>query len=408
MMYNFVDTSAILNGFLDTTKNCYISTFSLMELENIKDRRDKDNNIKMRARTTLRALFSNSKYQIVSNTQKELHKILKKYNYLLEINDHYILCEAELLGVKNNASVYFYTNDIAQYHFANLLPHLIPIIYQPIAAQEEYKGWEEKYPTDVELASLYAHPENNVLNLKQNEFAKIIVEDKIADIMFWAGERYRGLKYQNFTSVLGEQIKPRNIEQKMLFHLLQDDDIKIKLCLGTFGTGKTFLMLQHALKGVKDGKFSKIIYIRNNIITKGSQEIGYLSGSLIEKIKPYIMPLADLTTPEYLDEIIQEGILEPVPLGFLRGRDFSNNTLIFCDEAENLTKENVQLLIGRIGEGSQLWLAGDLKQIDDDLFEKNNGVKKMITSLTGQPLFGYVKLIKSERSVTSQMADLMD
>ena len=227
-------------------------------------------------------------------------------------------------------------------------------------------------------------------------------------MLFWDGNRYKNLSYQSFRGPLGEKVAPRNLEQKMLFHLLQDDDIKIKLCLGGFGDGKTWTMLQHALKGIKEGKFSKIIFVRNNIITKGSRDIGYLSGSLIEKIRPYIMPIADLTSPEYLDELIETGILDPVPLAFMRGRDFSNSTLIFCDEAENLTKENVQLLIGRVGEGSQLWFAGDLKQIDHKVFEKNNGINKMIECLRGNQLFGMTKLIKSERSKTSQLADLMD
>ena len=194
----------------------------------------------------------------------------------------------------------------------------------------------------------------------------------------WTGKKYITLKYGDFTGPLGDKIAPRNTEQKMLFHLLQENYTKIKLALGSFGTGKTMLMLQHALKGIRDGRFSKIVFVRNNIITKGSREIGFLGGSLVEKIYPYLMPIADLTSKDYLDQMLSDGTLEPVPLGFLRGRDFSNNTLIFVDEAENLTVQNLQLIIGRIGEGSTAFIAGDLKQIDHEDFEQNNGMKKMI------------------------------
>lgn len=332
---------------------------------------------------------------------------MKKYKFLSEINDHLIICTAILLSKKND--VFFITSDGAQLLFAKEVGCLTPILLdEKLTHKEEYKGWTEYYPSYEQLNSLYSEPTKNVLGCRTNQFAKIYSEKELKDVLFWDGTKYQSLKYQSFKGLLGEKVAPRNLEQKMLFHLLQNDDIKIKLCLGGFGDGKTWTMLQHALKGIKEGKFSKIIFVRNNIVTKGSRDIGYLSGSLIEKIRPYLMPIADLTSEENLDEWIESGVIEPVPLAFMRGRDFSNDTLVFCDEAENLTKENVQLLIGRIGEGSQLWFAGDLKQIDHQIFEKNNGLRKMIDSLAGNELFGMVRLIKSERSKTSQLADLMD
>ena len=407
MIYNFIDTSAILNGALTTIKNSIISPISLIELESIKERKDKAEDIKADARQAIRSIISNTDIQTVTFGRKELQKIFKKYDFLMDINDHYILCAVELLGRKKNHQIFFYTSDGAQYSFAELLPHVRPLMYNKYNVYDEYKGWCECYPTDKELASLYAHPENNILDLKCNEFAKIIVDDKIVDVGVWTGKKYINLKYNNFTGPLGDRIAPRNTEQKMLFHLLQENNTKIKLALGSFGTGKTMLMLQHALKGIREGRFNKIIFVRNNIITKGSREIGFLSGNLQEKIKPFLMPIADLTSVEYLDQALEEGIIEPVPLGFMRGRDFAN-AIIFVDEAENLTVQNLQLLIGRVSENSQIWIAGDLKQIDHQDFEKNNGMKKMIERLAGNELFGMVKLIKSERSKTSQMADLLD
>jgi PhoH-like ATPase len=79
-----------------------------------------------------------------------------------------------------------------------------------------------------------------------------------------------------------------------------------------------------------------------------------------------------------------------------------------CSEAENLTKQHIQLLIGRVGEGSNLWFDGDFKQVDSKVFENNNGLNIAIEKLNGHPLFGYVHLEKSERSETAAMADLLD
>lgn len=405
MVINFLDTSAVLNGGLEIYSPCYISPITLMELENIKQCGDKEKEYK--ARQAIKKIINSFSIQVPTFSQFQIKRTLKKYKFLSEINDHLIICTAILLSKKND--IFFITSDGAQLLFAKEVGCLTPILLdEKLTHKEEYKGWTEYYPSYEQLNSLYSEPTKNVLGCRTNQFAKIYSEKELKDVLFWDGTKYQSLKYQSFKGSLGEKVAPRNLEQKMLFHLLQNDDIKIKLCLGGFGDGKTWTMLQHALKGIKEGKFSKIIFVRNNIVTKGSRDIGYLSGSLIEKIRPYLMPIADLTSEENLDEWIESGVIEPVPLAFMRGRDFSNDTLVFCDEAENLTKENVQLLIGRIGEGSQLWFAGDLKQIDHQIFEKNNGLRKMIDSLAGNELFGMVRLIKSERSKTSQLADLMD
>ena len=420
----FLDTSAVLDGALKAPYNedsrIYISTIVLNELEKIKNS-DRGEHIKYLAREAVREILNHQEYLKDSlnlaripdyRTQK---KFFKKYPFLEhDLNDHRLLLEAVLLHNQRNEMVFFVTSDATLWLFAKQITELneyngVPILYEPKQEKKiEYKGWVDCYPNTEELASIYSEPTKNVLNAKTNQFCKIYEGLELRDVVFWDGEKYSPLKYKNFSNQLGEKVSPRNIEQKMLFHLLQDDNIKIKLCIGGFGDGKTWSMLQHALKGIKEGRFSKIIYVRNNIITRGSRDIGYLGGDLVEKIRPYLMPIADLTTPEYMDELIETGVLEPVPLAFMRGRDFSSDVLVFCDEAENLTKENVQLLIGRIGEGSQLWFAGDLKQIDNTIFEKNNGLTKMIDCLAGNELFGMVRLVKSERSKTSQCADLLD
>lgn len=412
MLINFLDTSAILNGGIHKFNDIYVSPLVLTELENIKNNANKTEYLQFLARQAIRDIIASD--GIVSEIIKPaiIDKKLKKYSFLSNIIDHRLLCEAQYLAERENASVQFITSDSALFLFAQEMPFIKPVyLAQEITDNQQtvdYCGWSRHYPTDEQLALVYSDPKINSLKCKTNEFAEIFSNNELKDVKFWNGEQYTGLKYTNFRNMFNENIAPRNLEQKMLFHLLQNEDIKIKLCLGSFGTGKSYLMLQHALKGIRDGRFSKIVFVRNNIITRGSRDIGFLAGSLIEKIKPYLMPIADLTTPDYLDELIATETLVPVPLSFMRGRDFSGNIVVFVDEAENLTKENIQLLIGRIGEGSELWVAGDLKQIDHKEFEKNNGINRMINTLTGHPLFGMVKLIKSERSVTASMADLLD
>ncbi len=95
------------------------------------------------------------------------------------------------------------------------------------------------------------------------------------------------------------------------------------------------------------------------------------------------------------------------PLQSLRGRNFEN-TLIMCSEAENLTFDHLKLIVARAAEGSEVWLDGDIRQRDKAAFEKSKGLEKFIQCLAGEKLFGYVKLIKSERSPTAALADKLD
>lgn len=108
-----------------------------------------------------------------------------------------------------------------------------------------------------------------------------------------------------------------------------------------------------------------------------------------------------------LELMIGHGKIEIVHLGFIRGRDIKNS-IIICSEAENMTKEHIQLLLGRVGEGSSLWINGDFKQCDAEVFRQNSGLMVAVDKLKGHPRFGYVKLLKTERSETAAMADLLD
>ena len=141
---------------------------------------------------------------------------------------------------------------------------------------------------------------------------------------------------------------------------------------------------------------------------KNSKPIGYLPGEYKDKLMPFAMPLADhLGGVESLELMIVQGKVEIVHLGFIRGRDI-RNAIIMCSEAENLTKEHVQLLLGRVGDGSSLWINGDYKQVDGEVFRSNNGLMTAVDKLKGHPRFGFVKLLKTERSETAAMADLLD
>lgn len=205
-----------------------------------------------------------------------------------------------------------------------------------------------------------------------------------------------------------DKVRAKNAEQAFALDLLMDDTITVKVITGTWGSGKTYLSCCAAYQQMQQGKYDKIVWIRNNIEVKDTNSIGALPGTYSEKMSVWAMPLADhIGGKEELDKQIMFGKVEVEHLGFLRGRDIKN-AVIFCSEAEHLTRDHVQLLLGRVSEGSVLILEGDCRQVDKQAFAKDNGLSAVIDRLKGNRLFGYVHLKESVRSETAKLADLLD
>lgn len=407
MIYSFLDTSAILNGALDQYKDAYISLLSLTELENIKTAYNKSEQIKYEARKTVRTIIDSEQICYNIYPQKVINKLLKQFNFLNDINDHKIICEAEQLGKEVNSKILFLTSDGAQYLLAQWMPHLEAIFYNPEKKEmEEYPGWKDYFPSEQELTTLYSMPHNNTLESNINEFAKIYENGELKDVLFWTGNEYRNLKYKEFTTNLGERIKPRNLEQKMYLDLLQNKDIPVKLCIGKFGTGKSMLALNYAIHEVQIGRFDKIIFVKNNLEVKGAGKLGTLPGGEIEKMAPWLRQIEDHIGPQAFEDMINNGQIEPAHLSSIRGRDLKN-CIILVDEAENLLTSNIQLLLGRVAANTEIIFCADVKQCDY-ADEKMSGIPKLIERLKGSKLFGMIKLVKTERSQVAALADLLD
>lgn len=408
MAIDFYDTSAVLNLNLLELDEGYISPLTLMELENIKDS-NKPEGLKYASRQAVRTIIHSNILKTSLFPQNKVEKLLKKYPFLQNINDHKLICEAELLARELHEDVNFITADGAQYLFACQMPHLNATFLGNKNFEEDlenYTGWSKHYPDEQTLSLLYQNPKINVLNCRNNEFAEIFVDKQLKDILFWTGESYRPLKYKEFTTALGERIAPRNIEQKMYLDLLQNDNIPIKLCIGRFGTGKSMFAETWALSQLQLGKYDKIVFVKNNLEVKGAGTLGTLPGDEIDKQYPWLKQIEDHLGPQIFEDCLQDGRIEPVHLSTLRGRDLKHS-LILVDEAENLLVSNIQLLLGRVAEGSEIIFCADVKQCDYK-DSKMSGIPKLITSLAGNPLFGMVKLIKTERSPIAATADLLD
>lgn len=215
------------------------------------------------------------------------------------------------------------------------------------------------------------------------------------------------LKFKDLSTTELGMVSPRNVRQRLAFDLLQNENITAKVLNGTWGAGKDFLMVAHAIDQINKGKFDKIIWVRNNVEVKDSNPIGFLPNSMEEKLFPFLAPLMDaLGGEEGLNRFIEEGKVEVQHLGFMRGRDI-RNSIIYVTEAQANTKAHIQLLLSRVSEGSQIWINGDAKQTDSDKFERDNGITA-VQKLAGDKLYGQVTLDIQERSATSRLAGLLD
>lgn len=274
--------------------------------------------------------------------------------------------------------------------------------------QKNYTGYQILHLTDQELSDFYSGNPLKV-DLFNNEY--LLLEDErgnIVDKYCYQNGKFKTLKHQVIQSSFGGKLVARNIQQELAIDMLKNDTITVKLITGTWGSGKTLLLVSNALEAIEKHKFEKIVWIRNNVQVKDTDALGALPGSELDKMLPYVMPFADhCGGVEGVKQLIDDGTLEVIPLGFLRGRSI-RKAVIISSEAENLTKSHIQLLLGRVDEGSQLWLDADVRQRDREAFVKSAGLETTIDRLKGNPLFGYVHLEKSERSATAQLADLLN
>lgn len=264
---------------------------------------------------------------------------------------------------------------------------------------------EEKLAAFYNNKELYAE----LFNLKENQY--LLIKDntgEVVDRYCYQNGELRQVMFMKLGGAFTGTIKPRNPEQVCLFDMLKDKTSKVKLVTGRFGSGKTLAMVYAALELIEKGKFDRIVWVRNNVAVKDAPEIGFLPGDDFAKLKPFLGPFLDHAGGEEgVKKLLDEDKLWVIPLGHLRGRSLKN-CILLCSECENFTKEHLQLLMGRIDEGSQLWLDGDLKQRDKLIFEKSAGIEKMVSRLTGKKLFAYVHLKKAERSEVAALADELD
>lgn len=173
------------------------------------------------------------------------------------------------------------------------------------------------------------------------------------------------------------RIIPRNVRQEELVDYLNNDEKRVIFAVGPAGTGKTLLSTLKAIKALQIGAVEKIIVTRPTV--GADEDLGFLPGTLIEKMAPWVRPIMDVFkdfyTAEEIEAMLEEGILEFAPFAFMRGRTFKN-AFIIADECQNSTIPQLRMLLTRIGEGSRMVVTGDLEQSD---IGRDNGLSDFLS-----------------------------
>lgn len=208
-------------------------------------------------------------------------------------------------------------------------------------------------------------------------------------------------------------IKPLNDEQKFAIDACLNPDIKLVSMTGGAGTGKTLIALASALEQARE--YDQIILTRPTVVL-GNQDIGFLPGDQKSKMSPFVQPLMDnlnvikskfkSTSKEALrlEAMLKEEKLLISPLAYIRGRSLGR-VFFICDEAQNLTPNEVKTIITRAGEGTKMVFTGDIFQIDQPYLDQwSNGLTHLNEKMNGQKLFEHVFLRVGERSELSDLA----
>jgi phosphate starvation-inducible PhoH-like protein len=176
----------------------------------------------------------------------------------------------------------------------------------------------------------------------------------------------------------------RSANQKQYLEMLQDEAISIVLAIGPAGTGKTMLAVQNGIKLYQEGLVDKIIVTRPAVSV--DEDLGFLPGTLNEKMAPWTRPIFDVLGEYYqtkdIAKMLEEGVIEISPLAYMRGRTFKN-AYIIADECQNTTVNQMKMLLTRLGEGSKMVVTGDLAQADR---MNDNGLVDFCNLLGGKQL----------------------
>lgn len=408
---NFYDTCALLNmqedAFLDPFA---ISSITLLEIEDIKTSRNKDEDVKWKARNMSRLLIENPNMYTVQVIHSDQAVDLSEY--MMPVSpDGLLALSAHLFNL--NTPITFVSDDLNCRHIAK---HIFKLNTEGSSRKTDnnYVGYRELTLSDEGLTMLYANNGLFTKNMYINEYMIVRNESgDVVDLLKWNGKNFTNVIVPKIKSNEFGNVKPYNgdVYQKLLLDSF--DNHKITMARGAAGTGKTFLALAYLFSQMEKGKLDKIIVFCNTVPTLHSARIGFLPGTRDEKLMESSvgnMLSSKLGDPIRLQQMIAENRLLMLPLCDIRGYDTTNMRAgILISEAQNMDIALMKLALQRIGEDCVCIIDGDYHaQVDDLSFAgAKNGMRRVSEVFRGEDVYGEVMLQNIYRSRIAKIAEAM-
>jgi PhoH-like ATPase len=285
-----------------------------------------------------------------------------------------------------------------------------------------YSGFKDIAVPDFIIDAFYkdgfvpsAQEEIDDFEIKENDCVLLrdeLNEKKTALARFKNGQYTKKRDYSK-KGVWG--VRARNKEQCFAFDLLMDEKVPLITLVGKAGSGKTLMAIAAAIAQTINDPFevSESIYkkiVLSRPVQPMGKDIGYLPGTMEEKMHPWLMPLQDNlqfllgNDQATLEEYMEKGIIEIEALAYIRGRSISN-AFIIIDEAQNLSLHEIKTILTRVGENTKIILTGDVEQIDNVYVnETSNGLVHAVEKFKDFDLAGHITLQKGERSALATLA----
>jgi PhoH-like ATPase len=286
-----------------------------------------------------------------------------------------------------------------------------------IQIQELYTGMLEKTVSAETMAQFRANGELEIKNgapYYPNEYCTLVEETNLKRTALARVDTSGAKLFPIIDSREGVWgIKPRNREQHFGFDALLDDRIKLVTLMGKAGTGKTLMAMAAGLKRtVLDREFRRLVIARPTVSM--GKELGFLPGSLEEKLNPWMQPIHDAL--ELLgdlnmghehrrsNDLMRSGVIVVEALSYIRGRSIAHQFMII-DEAQNLTPLEVKTIVTRVGIGTKIVFTGDPYQIDNPYVDSSsNGFNYIVSKFREQAIAAHIELQKGERSELAELA----
>jgi phosphate starvation-inducible PhoH-like protein len=220
------------------------------------------------------------------------------------------------------------------------------------------------------------------------------VERSIAMLRAETGERPAEVLTFNILSNRGRTIRPKTLNQKRYVDAI--DAHTVIFGIGPAGTGKTYLAMAKAVQALQAKQVNRIILTRPAV--EAGERLGFLPGTLSEKIDPYLRPLYDalhdMIDPESIPKLLTSGTIEVAPLAYMRGRSL-NDAFIILDEAQNTSPEQMKMFLTRLGFGSKMVVTGDVTQVDLPIGTKS-GLRVVQEILAEVRDIGFIRLTEHD------------